>query len=225
MTTWLTDSSGNKCSIEYFGSIEKAQKALDSLVGCTNCINCSTCKDCRDCYICRACTKCVDCYSSQGCADCAACADCLACLHCYGCRRSFACYDCNYCDDCRACGVCSTYKGYAGKVGEKGVAPIIPKLENIHQKIYEVVSAPDAFTMERWHTCATTHCRGGWVNFLAGKEGEKLEEFYGPALSALLIYKASSPLRVGMTSFFEFDEKIAMADMKRLAEEERASLS
>ena len=30
----LTDSNGNSCSVAYFGSVEAAQKALDSLVGC-----------------------------------------------------------------------------------------------------------------------------------------------------------------------------------------------
>jgi len=48
MTTWLEDSNGNKCSIEYFGSKEAAQKALDSLIRCYNCINCSDCSGCSD---------------------------------------------------------------------------------------------------------------------------------------------------------------------------------
>lgn len=49
MTTWLTDDHGNKCSVEYFGSQEAAQKALDSLENCDNCINCSGCSDCSGC--------------------------------------------------------------------------------------------------------------------------------------------------------------------------------
>ena len=28
MTTWLKDGNGNKCSVEYFGTKEAAQKAL-----------------------------------------------------------------------------------------------------------------------------------------------------------------------------------------------------
>jgi hypothetical protein len=40
---WLRDDKGNKCSVEYFGSKEAAQKALDSLKNCDNCINCSYC--------------------------------------------------------------------------------------------------------------------------------------------------------------------------------------
>lgn len=48
MATWLEDDNGNKCSIEYFGSEEAAQKALDSLKNCKNCTNCSRCSDCSD---------------------------------------------------------------------------------------------------------------------------------------------------------------------------------
>lgn len=32
--TWLSDVDGNKCSVEYFGSAEAAQAALDSLRRC-----------------------------------------------------------------------------------------------------------------------------------------------------------------------------------------------
>ena len=32
-TQWLTDANGNRCSVEYFGSTEVAQAALDSLRG------------------------------------------------------------------------------------------------------------------------------------------------------------------------------------------------
>jgi len=46
MTTWLYDDKGNKCSIEYFGTNEAAQKALDSLEHCKNCVNCSVCSGC-----------------------------------------------------------------------------------------------------------------------------------------------------------------------------------
>jgi hypothetical protein len=73
--------------------------------------------------------------------------------------------------------------------------------------------------MNTWHTCNTTHCRGGWVVHLAGKEGKKLEEKTSTAFAAHQIYKASSPIRVHHPRFFETDE-VAMADIKRCAEEE-----
>lgn len=44
--TWIEDKNGNKCSIEYFGTREAAQKALDSLKSCENCTNCSGCSRC-----------------------------------------------------------------------------------------------------------------------------------------------------------------------------------
>lgn len=66
MTTWLTDDNGNKCSVEYFGSEEAAQKALDSLVECKNCINCSDCSDCADCTVCSRCSDCSDCSGKKG---------------------------------------------------------------------------------------------------------------------------------------------------------------
>jgi hypothetical protein len=75
--------------------------------------------------------------------------------------------------------------------------------------------------MDEWHTCDTTHCRAGWVVFLAGDAGKVLEQFHNTLLAALLIYKASSPIKVAPTRFFE-DNKKAMADMQRVAAEEAA---
>lgn len=47
--TWLKDSNGNRCSVEYFGSVEKAQAALESLKNCVDCENCSGCYRCSGC--------------------------------------------------------------------------------------------------------------------------------------------------------------------------------
>ena len=58
MTTWIEDKDGNKCSVEYWGSKEAAQKALDSLKNCKNCTNCSRCSDCSDCSDCSRCSGC-----------------------------------------------------------------------------------------------------------------------------------------------------------------------
>lgn len=75
--------------------------------------------------------------------------------------------------------------------------------------------------MGTWHACETTHCRAGWVVTLAGKPGQALESRLGTALSARLIYKASDP---GIKMFPDFycGNEEALADMKRLAEEEAA---
>jgi hypothetical protein len=96
-------------------------------------------------------------------------------------------------------------------------------IENIHQKVLEAVDHPCALRMDAWHTCDTTHCRAGWVVFLAGEPGRKLEEHTSTQFAAMQIYKESSSIRVSPVRFFEPNET-ALADIKRCAEEE-ASLS
>ena len=73
--------------------------------------------------------------------------------------------------------------------------------------------------MGDWHTCSTTHCRAGWVVHLAGEAGKELEKKTSTLFAAMQIYKASSPIRVSPTRFFETNEA-AMKDMQRCAEEE-----
>ncbi len=91
----------------------------------------------------------------------------------------------------------------------------MPRIENIHQRVYAAVTAtPDALNMSTWHTCETTHCRAGWVVTLAGDAGKALEMFHGPLLAAQLIYRESgSP--IAPARFFDSNED-ALADMKRL---------
>jgi hypothetical protein len=74
--------------------------------------------------------------------------------------------------------------------------------------------------MQTWHTCETTHCRGGWVVTLAGEAGKDLERKFNTELAAMLIYRESgSP--INPARFYDSNTD-AMADMKRLAEEEAA---
>jgi hypothetical protein len=78
--------------------------------------------------------------------------------------------------------------------------------------------------MATWHSgdaCGTTHCRGGWVTHLAGKDGAKLEAFYGMPLAAQIIYENSSPIKVNAFRYFEAADE-AMKDMERCATEEKA---
>jgi hypothetical protein len=100
-------------------------------------------------------------------------------------------------------------------------APIVPRIENIHQKVYAAVTQPDAFDMGHWHVCGTTHCRGGWVTTLAGPEGKALEDFHNPELAAMLIYYASG-YHINPARFYDSNAD-ALADMKRLAEEEASA--
>jgi len=199
MTTWIEDANGNKCSVEYFGSAEDSQKALDSLKGCRNCVNCS---DCSDCSGCSYCSYCSDCSGCRNCVNCSYCSFCSDCSYCSGCSD---------CSGCSYCSYCSALKDTKG-----GFVPlVVPVIADIHRVIYEAASAPEALHMSDWHSCGTTHCRAGWAVHLAGEEGYALEHFHGTALAAQLIYDASghpiSPVR-----FFDSNED-ALADMKRLA--------
>jgi hypothetical protein len=96
----------------------------------------------------------------------------------------------------------------------------IPVIENIHQKVYESASQEKALNMRDWHTCDTTHCRAGWVTFLAGEQGKKLETQTSTLFAAMQIYHKSCPdIPVSPVRFFESNE-VALADLKRCAEAE-----
>src|SRR3990167_3230588 len=111
---WVSDENGNKCSVQYFGSQEAAQKALDSLKNCKNCINCSGCSRCSGCSYCSGCSRC------SGCSD------------------------CSYCSRCSDCSGLKESKPTTGTAER----PLVPKIENIHQKILAAVSVPKALNMK-----------------------------------------------------------------------------
>jgi hypothetical protein len=75
--------------------------------------------------------------------------------------------------------------------------------------------------MSSWHTCETTHCRAGWVEYLAGVEGKTLAEQTSTEFAAMMIYKASSNIPVAPVRFYESNE-VAMKDIIRCAELEKA---
>ena len=179
MTTWLTDARGNRCSVEYWGSEEEAQKALDSLKNCDNCTNCS---DCSDCSRCSGCSDCSDCSGCSGCSDCS---------------------DVAYVWDKKG------LKGDPDKATATLGQPTIPVIADIHQKVFEAASQPGALNMNDWHTCGTTHCRAGWVVHLAGEAGYALERFHNTALAAQLIYRESGhPINPGKF-YVKNDEALA----------------
>lgn len=94
----------------------------------------------------------------------------------------------------------------------------VPKIPDIHKRVYEAASQPGALDMSEWHTCSTTHCRAGWVTHLA-PGGTDLEIELGTDAAAALIYLASDPDLERIPSWYETNEK-ALQDMKRLAENE-----
>ncbi len=96
---------------------------------------------------------------------------------------------------------------------------LIPVIPGIHQRVKNAVSHPNALDMGEWHSCETTHCRAGWVVAIAGEEGKTLEKQTSTEFAAMMIYKASSEIRVAPVRFFESNE-VAMVDILRCAEEE-----
>lgn len=97
--------------------------------------------------------------------------------------------------------------------------PVIP---NIHQRVFEETTKENALDMSDWHTCDTTHCRAGWVVFLAGEKGKKLESETSTLFAAMQIYNAYSEIKVSPTQYFKKNEE-AMEDIKRCAELEKLS--
>ncbi len=127
--------------------------------------------------------------------------------------------NCKNCENCSYCSRCSDCSRCSGKKGSEDITvPNIPKIEDIHQRVYEKVSAPKALEMGNWHTCQNTHCRGGWIVHLAGEPGYALERYHGTLLAAQLIYRESGA-PINPCRFYDSNED-ALADMKRLAEEE-----
>ena len=99
----------------------------------------------------------------------------------------------------------------------------IPTVENIHRKIYEALlptvegdGTPQNLQMDTWHTCASAHCRAGWVVVLAGPAGKSLEEQLGTGTAAALIYQASDPSLEQVPSWVASNED-AWTDIRRLA--------
>ena len=95
----------------------------------------------------------------------------------------------------------------------------IPRIPNIHRKIYAAASAPNAFRMSIWYTCETTHCRAGWAVTLARDEGKALENCIGPSAAGALIYIASDPTIERIPNWYLRDED-ALEDMRICAERE-----
>lgn len=141
--------------------------------------------------------------TNSGCYDCSGCSDCYRCYRCSGCSGCYGCYDC--------------YR--LKEVSKEGSLFVVPKIENIHNKVLESTSSPNALAMDTWHTCDTTHCRAGWVVVLAGEAGKELEGKTSTAFAAMQIYKASSEIKVSPVRFYETNT-VAMADIIRCAEEE-----
>jgi hypothetical protein len=100
--------------------------------------------------------------------------------------------------------------------------PPVPIIPGIHKAVYEAASHPGSLAMENVHTCANTHCRAGWVITLAGDAGDELEQFFNWEIAAMKIYDASAPgFKINPARFYDSNDE-ALADMKKLADNEVA---
>ena len=196
---WITDEKGNRCSVERWGSEEKARDVLETNKDCSGCSDCYGCSGCYDC---------------SGCSDCS---DCYGCSGCYDCSRCSRCSDCSGCSRCSDCSGCSGLYNTAPAVNRLPV----PSISDLHKILYAAVTeAPESLDMSDVHGCATTHCRAGWVVTLAGKEGKALESKFGWELAAMKIYDASCPgYKINPCRFYDSNND-AMEDMRKLAEAE-----
>ena len=96
----------------------------------------------------------------------------------------------------------------------------VPKVEKLHSKIAEAIERGGKLEMGAWHSCETTHCRGGWAVVLAGENGRALENAVGIGTAAALIYATAYPDQ--RVPDFYTDNETAMEDIKRCAAEEMA---
>jgi uncharacterized protein YjbI with pentapeptide repeats len=92
-----------------------------------------------------------------------------------------------------------------------------PKLKNLNTRILAAIKKGGELEMGSWHSCETTHCRGGWAITLAGKKGKELENKQGTILAATLIYLKST----GKIPDFFASNEAAMADIRKCAKAEK----
>jgi hypothetical protein len=209
------DVKVNGVSPEFTERNPEYEKQNETNDGCWNCSDCSGCSRCYDCSDCYRCSDCSDCYR---CSDCSYCSDCYRCSDCSDCYRCSDCSDCYRCSDCSDCSLLTN----ASPREMSAPSFDIPVIEDIHQKVFEAASRNDeSLNMDSWHTCDTTHCRAGWVTFLAGEKGAILERKTSTLFAAMQIYKASSPIKVSPPRFFEPNTK-ALDDMRKCAEAEKS---
>ncbi|HVC17680.1 MAG TPA: pentapeptide repeat-containing protein [Rhodanobacter sp.] len=95
----------------------------------------------------------------------------------------------------------------------------VPIIEHLDSRILATIEAGGKLNMGEWHSCGTTHCRGGWAISLAGQAGAELEQKIGIANAATLIYLAST----GRVPDFYCDNDTAMADIRTGAAKENGN--
>ena len=92
-----------------------------------------------------------------------------------------------------------------------------PVLRNPYTAILEKITGDGKLEMERWHTCETTHCLGGWTVCLT-PGGRELEQRFDTATAARIILIASRP--DAPLPNFRASNQAAMAFIKARSAEE-----
>lgn len=163
---------------------------------------------------------CFDCF------DCTNCSDCLRCTECdsiYKCVECVNCKDSTCLNNCNSCIFCDSLTGQKDENSKFCMLEdinynLVPHINNIHQQVLSSTTKNEyALDMNQWHTCATSHCRAGWVEVLAGKAGKLLANETNTLFAAMLIYAKSSDIKVPAAQYFA-DKDIAIIDIKRCAE-------
>jgi hypothetical protein len=97
----------------------------------------------------------------------------------------------------------------------------VPKIEKIHQKLLAAIQATGCkLDMSRWHTCATAHCRAGWIVAIGGAPARELEARSGTPAAAMRIYLESDPTMERVPKLYARNDE-AMADIEACAARER----
>ena len=199
---WIIDKNNNRASISYWGDQANAEASLLTLEDCVGCTDC------------------------VGCRDCTSCTDCTDCTYCTGCTSCTGCRDCDYCTGCRDCAGCRNCEDeidlYSGKVFKA------PRVDDLHQRVWEAVQVEDSFDMSNWHQgdktpehpCGTTHCWAGHIIAQAGAEGKALQDKTNPEFAAKQIAKVSS-LPVNPAHFYDIDNARSLKRIEEMAERER----
>ena len=98
--------------------------------------------------------------------------------------------------------------------------PDVPVIPDIDARILAAVEVnPKALEMGAWHTCETTHCRGGWAINFGGEQGKALEDRVGTERAARMIYMAST----GRVPHFYASNERALEDIREQAALQTAS--
>lgn len=143
--------------------------------------------------------------------------------------KNIGCWNCSGCSDCEK--INDAKPAIFGETSpkEENLLLNIPVVPNIHQRVLELVKVENAFNMGNWYeksdnACGMTYCRGWATVLAAGDAGKRLVNLTTWEFAAMMIYKASSPIRVSPVRFYETNEQ-AMADIVRCAEEEAKLVS